>query len=228
MNRHQRLNGKQRAFLKYYLGKDKNLHGYAARCYKAAYGLTDNHSAQVSASRLLHHPIIKELIDEGVARLNEQIVIDAGYVLKESKRLYDRAMGDEAIPGETIIKTDPETGHEIVQATERHEYDPATARQALQMIGQHKNVQAFTQTVEHSHTHRLEQRLAARSKVIEASAGSMGLDPSLVNPAQQLPNLEDTAATAESEKRVHPGGGQNDRSAHGEKTSSERAGATAK
>ena len=38
------------------------------------------------------------------------------------------------------------------------------------MIGNHRDISAFTQNIEVSHTHHLEQRLAARSKLIEGSA----------------------------------------------------------
>jgi len=218
MKPRQHLNGKQEAFVKLYLGKDKNLRGYPVRCYKAAYGQTNDRCAQVSASRLLQNPLIKDLVSKAQARANQKIILDASFVLTESKRLYDRAMGDEPIPGKTTITKDPETGQERVTSTERHEYDPATARQALQMIGQHKSVQAFSVQVEHSHTHILEQRLAARSKVIEASAGQVGLDPSLVGvmPAttKAIAAQEEAIANPEPVKikrqRVPSSGGQSE------------------
>ena len=212
MNRHQQLNAKQRKWLKLYLGKDENLHGNATRCYKAVYGLTDDRSAQVSGSRLLHHPMIKQLIAEATARMDERIVLDAGFVLEQSKRLYDRAMGDEAIPGEAKITIDPETGRERVTVTERREYDPTTARHALQMIGQHKSVQAFTQTIEHSHTHKLEQRLQARSKVIEGKASRLAQEteqPGYLSQDSAIP-VEGEAVAVEGQKRVHTAGGQTD------------------
>ena len=215
------LNGKQRQFLKCYVGRDPELHGNATRCYKAVYGLTDTRSASVCGSQMTKHPVISKLIAEALERQNQKIVIDAGFVLAESKRLYDRAMGDAPISDRVTIETDPETGQERVKAVLRHEYDPATARQALQMIGQHKSVQAFTQTVEHSHTHRLEQRLAARSKQIEASAGNLGLDPSIVGvmPASQEAIAAQAAVVADPpkakirKKRVSSGGGQSETSA---------------
>jgi len=178
------LNAQQRKFVSHYMGRNDKLHGNATRSYKAAYGLTDTRSAAVSASRLLQNPLIKALIRKATARLDEALVADAGFVLKQSKRLYHRAMGDEPVPGPVVIDRDPKTGEERVTATETIEYDPATARQALQLIGQHKDVQAFTVTVEHSHTHRLEQRLAARSKQIEGQAGAIQADPILTGQGQ--------------------------------------------
>ena len=218
MSQQGQLNGKQRQFLKCYVGRDPELHGNATRCYKAVYGLTDTRSASVCGSQMTKHPVISKLIAEALERQNQKIVIDAGFVLQESKRLYDRAMGDEPIPGKAVITKDPETGQERVTSTERHEYDPATARQALQMIGQHKSVQAFSVQVEHSHTHILEQRLAARSKVIEASAGQVGLDPSLVGVmpattkaiAAQEEAIANPAPVKIKRQRVPSSGGQSE------------------
>jgi phage terminase small subunit len=176
-----RLNHKQRQFVKHYMGRNPDLHGNATRSYKAAYGIVDTQSAAVGGSRLLQNPLIKDLVEKARQRLDEQIVADASFVLRESKRLYDRAMGDEPIPGDTVIDVDPETGDERVTVSERREYDPATARAALQLIGQHKSVQAFTVNVEHSHTHRLEQRLASRAKIIEGKAAQVDRDPLLTD-----------------------------------------------
>lgn len=238
------LTHKQREFVKHYLGRDPELHGNATRSYKAAYGLQDTRSASVCGSKLMQRPLVKALIAKGTARLDERIVTNAAFVLDQSRRLYDRAMGDEAIPGETVISLDPETGEEVITTHERREYDPATARAALQLIGQHKAVQAFTVTVEHSHTHRLEQRLAARSKVIEGRAGSIAPDPILTGsadpaaaqvalmPADRAPIDDDRAPIDASPtgtlKRVHPGGGQVDPAREKKRIAPESAGPTAR
>jgi len=185
-----RLSGRQRKFIKYYTGRNPDLHGNATRSYKAAYGLTDTRSASVCGSKLMKRPLVKALIAKAIARMDEETIVDAGFVLKQSKRLYDRAMGDEPVPGVPVIAIDPRTGDEVVTVPERYDYDPATARQALQLMGQHKDVQAFTQTVEHNHTHMLEQRLAARSKVIEGRAGQIGDGPYLGGDPQQPAHLE--------------------------------------
>ena len=78
-------------------------------------------------------------------------------------------MGDEAYD-HVETRVDPDTGAELVTHREERSYDPATAHKALTSIGQHKDVQAFAVTVEHNHTHRLEQALARRGKQIEAAA----------------------------------------------------------
>jgi len=225
----QRLNPRQRQFLKLYTSRDRNLGGNATKCYKAVYGITDDRSAQVAGSRLLRSPVISELMRQAEERAIKQLNINAEYVLSQSVRLLDRAMGDETV--DTVRSTiDPETGLEHVTVTERTEYDPSTAKAALQLIGQHKDVQAFSQTVEHTHTHRLEQRLAARSKLIEGKAQVIDQPGPLSAPgpgsevagAHSNPAIED-----ESEKRLLSTEVKRNEEASGERSTFERAGATA-
>jgi len=151
-------------------------------------------------------------------------------------------MGDAPIPGETTITIDPLTGDEVVQTSQRHEYDPATARQALQLIGQHKAVQAFTVTVEHSHTPRLEARVAARSKLVEGRAGAMDAGPVLGGPGRSNqvvatvpPGMAELGTGAHLDapatgrlKKVPSSGGQTKRARATQGTARESAGATAK
>lgn len=194
-NRRQQLNLRQRTWLKLYTGKDPDYYGNATACYKAAYGVTDDRSAQTMGSRLRNHPIVQSILRDAEAKALEEIQVNAGYVLKQSVRLLDRAMGDEAIE-HTIKEKDPETGIERVRIVEKTDYDPATAKAALQLIGQHKDIQAFTVTVEHNHTHHLEQRLAARSQAIEAKATRIDenqgaeIPPALAQPAQGEQDLQ--------------------------------------
>ena len=225
------LNHKQRQFIKHYMGRDPKLHAHATNSYKAAYGLTDTRSAAVCGSKLLQNPLVRQLIAKATARLDEKIITDSSFVLKQSRRLYDRAMGDEAIPGDAVVTVDPETGEESVHVPETRQYDPATARQALQLIGQHKDVQAFSVTVEHSHTHRLEQRLAARSKVVEGRAGLIEHDPTLVagGPLLPGPGVDDKAhADRAHTDRGPTSGGYDDSDPATERFPRESAGAPAK
>ena len=104
--------------------------------------------------------------------------------LAQSVKLLNRAMGEE--PVITVKHHTDEKGVDHATITEEQAYDPKHVKAALQLIGQHKDVQAFAITVEHSHTHKLEQRLAARSKVIEGRALNLGAD----NPAG-LPHIVD-------------------------------------
>ncbi len=225
-------------FIRLYLGRDPKLHGNATRCYLAVYGDQPIRSAQVSASRLLQREDIQAHIADFEHKALEQAQLDAGYVLAQSRRLFERAMGDEPID-ETSVEVDEATGEERVTFRERRDYDPATARAALQLIGQHRDIQAFSQTIEVSHTHHLEQRLAARSKAIEGRATRIPA-PSQVDDraGRSLPNLAAAAALidepgegnanarTEGQKRVHPAGGQIDRGARDHVSAPERAGAT--
>ena len=184
---HPKLNPKQRLFLKLYTGKDPSLLGNATKCYKVVYDVTDTRTAQVGGSRLITMPKIAALLEAAQARAVKELNVNAEYVLSQSVRLLDRAMGDESV--EHISTTVDDNGQESVKVRSVTEYDPSTAKAALQLIGNHRDIQAFTQTVEHTHTHRLEQRLAARAKTIEGKA-SVLVDQGAA-PTQALPVLPD-------------------------------------
>ena len=49
-------------------------------------------------------------------------------------------------------------------------FNHAGVKAALELIGRHTRVQAFKDTIEHSHTHRLEKALARRGKEVEQAA----------------------------------------------------------
>lgn len=239
----QRLNPRQRQFLKLYTSRDRNLGGNATRCYKAVYGITDDRSAQVAGSRLLKSPVIAELMRQAEERAIKQLNINAEYVLSQSVRLLDRAMGDESV--DTIHTSIDDQGQERITVTERRDYDPSTAKAALQLIGQHKDIQAFSQTVEHTHTHRLEQRLAQRSKLIESKAQVIDVpgprqlpvtDPSVSQvpgsecvgePGTALIDTPTRQVEDESQKRVHRAEVKENEEAHGERSTFEGRGATA-
>jgi len=231
---------RHRQFLKLYLGQTP-IAGNATQCYRAVYGdhMTER-SAQVSGARLLQLPHVQEAIEQANAIAIEELAVDAGFVLKESLRLYQRAMGDDSYE-HVKVDTDPHTGKESVSVRSERSYDPATAHKALQAIGQHRDVQAFTQTVEHTHTHVLEQRLAARSKLIEGRAAQV-LDQLPSDPSQEAAHVisDDRQAHVEEvgsvgapaegvgdSKRVHIDGGQSARGPDQNESASEREGATA-
>lgn len=220
------LNQRQRLFVKLYLG-DTAIHGNGTRCYMAAYCTDNVGAAQRSANRLLKNPDVRAIIEAVTAEALEQLQVDATFVLNESLRLYKRAMGDDAV--EVVhVETDHETGQERVHVTSRRDYDPATAHKALQAIGQHRDVQAFTQTVEHTHTHVLEQRLAARSKAIEGRATQVDDGPAdlmLANDTEGPGEAIKADPAGQTSKRVHAAGGQSAAASSADETSSERAGA---
>lgn len=249
-NRTRAMKFRHRQFLKLYLGQTP-IAGNATQCYKAVFGKDmAERSAQVGGARLLALPHIKEAITKANEIALADLAIDAGFVLRENLRLYARAMGDDSYD-HIKVDIDPDTGAERVHVTEHRSYDPATAHKALQSIGQHKDIQAFTQTIEHNHTHQLEQRLAARSKVIEGraqvltAAGGAGLPDPLpgqhADPVDAVAMHDDDDAKHASpmgeEHAGHGAGGAgakrvhraevNDRGARTqEETSAERAGAT--
>jgi hypothetical protein len=118
------------------------------------------------------HPVIaRELAAYHNAQINNTIA-DANFVLEQSVRLYDRAMGDATVEVDVIetVRNDDGTTCKRARTIERRDYNPAIARQALELIGRHTSIQAFQDNVEHTHTHRLEQALARRSKLVEAAA----------------------------------------------------------
>lgn len=254
LNHWQRLNGRQRQFVRLYNGSTE-IAGNATRCYMAAYGLTNEYSAQRAGSRLLKNPSVKALLDAADRKAREELALDAQFVLEQSYRLYARAMGDDTFD-QVTIEADANTGEERIHVHSRRDYDPATARAALQLIGQHKDVQAFTQQVEHTHVHHLEQRLAARSKAIEGRAQVLRVEqlpaadrvdlPGHASAAHEIPadravgddgssyvahaegrGEADVTRGAQGAKRVHPGGGQDERAREKKISAPEREGATA-
>ena len=65
---------------------------------------------------------------------------------------------------------DPETGDYRKVVHLLRQFNPQALGKALELIGRHTQVQAFNVKVEHSHTHRLEQALARKSKEVEKAA----------------------------------------------------------
>jgi len=157
------LTVKQQAFLKHYLGADMGLHGNATQCYLTVYECTLK-AAESGGARLLQNAKVQEYIRAHQQIVAEKTGIDAEYVLRQSIRLYNRAMGDEP------IKVDVVTSSGEQKTIARRDYNPQVAKAALELIGRHTQIQAFSVKVEHSHTHRLEQRLAAKSKAVEKAA----------------------------------------------------------
>ncbi len=99
------LNNKQRRFLRLYLGRDDQYHGNGTQCYKVVYECDNDRVSQTSGSRLINHPIIAKEIAAWKNAQSKLTIADAGFVLEQSVRLYDRAMGDAAIEVD-VIDTD--------------------------------------------------------------------------------------------------------------------------
>ena len=166
----RKLNSRQLAFIKVYLGDDSKIAGNATKCYRSVYGDTaSDRSAQVCASKLLGNPLVKAQIDRSQAKAVQAIDWNARTVLEEAVRLYDRCMGDTSYPVEHSRKVKDSDTYEIVVVQERS-YNPQGARAALELIGRNTAIQAFQDNIEVSHTHHLELALAKRAKVLEGMA----------------------------------------------------------
>jgi len=208
--------------MRLYLSRDKRYRGNATQSYMKAYDVTDEKIAQSAGSRLANNPVIAGHIEKAFQKELDNLGIDAGFVLEQSVRLYDRAMGDEGIEIDVIDVVDGV--HKPRTITERR-YDPQVAKASLELIGRHTSVQAFQDNVEHTHTHRLEQRLAQRSKQVEHAA----TQPTIIEGTAQVIEEDPTGREGgHKNKKEGPSSGRskNDPNAPG-KTSCERAGATA-
>ena len=217
------LTTKQQAFVRYYLGRDMVYHGNATKSYKRAYGdCSDERVAQSSGSRLTKLPPIAALIAKYRDKAAKATQVDANFVLAQSVRVYDRAMGDEAIEVDHIDASGATVTSEI------REHMPAIAVKALELIGKHTAVQAFQDNVEHTHVHRLEQALAARQRAVESKAAALPtIDGQSFEVLNDAPDPVMKGADAEqAEKRVHLKEVNRNRESNDEETRQASAGAT--
>jgi hypothetical protein len=159
-----KLSAKDQQFADHYFGGAADVRGNATACYHEIHPRAKQRTCEVNGSRKLRQAEVREYLGSKREKLTEITGINAEYVLRQSIRLYNRAMGDESIEIDVVASSGE------LKTIERREYNPAIARQALELIGRHTQVQAFRDTIEHSHTHRLEQRLAAKSKAVEKAA----------------------------------------------------------
>lgn len=82
-------------------------------------------------------------------KLTEVTGINAEYVIRQSILYLEIAIGDRPAP---------------------ENFNHAGVKAALELIGRRTRVEAFKDTIEHSHTHRLEKALARRGKEVEQAA----------------------------------------------------------
>ncbi len=193
----QRLNPKQRMFLRLYLGRDQKYQFNATACHKRVYGSGDR-VAQSSGSRLLQHPTIKAEIERYHQKVEEETLIDAQWVREQSVRLYDRAMGDELVEVDLVELDDD--GQERITTVKRREVNLPVAKGALELIGKHTAVGAFEEKHKHEHVHRLERKLndAQREheqKVLAAQADDID------GVCEALPTHPDPAGQGQGQKR---------------------------
>jgi phage terminase small subunit len=165
-----KLSAKDQQFADLYFGGPSDLMGNATACYRQLHPRAKDNTCQVEGSKILSKPMVADYLQARREKLAEVTGVNAEYVLRQAIRLYKRAMGDEPIEIDVVDSSGE------LKTIERREYNPQVARQALELIGRHTQVQAFKDTVEHSHTHRLEQALALKSKQVEKAATQRTLE----------------------------------------------------
>ncbi|MCP4470468.1 MAG: terminase small subunit [Gammaproteobacteria bacterium] len=212
------LNGKQRDFVKLYLGRNQRYHGNATQCYIKAYSCTNERVAQASGSRLTKHPTIAVMIQKARQHAQEQIGVDAAFVLEQSVHLYDVAMGNVSVEVDVIDKQG------AVSTVEQRDINLTVAAKGLELIGRHTSVQAFQDNVEHTHTHQLERALAKAHQSIEANAQPRDITAECVVLNDDTPH----PPVEEGEKRVHQAGGHDPAGGAQGETAAQSAGAAGK
>lgn len=125
-----KLNPRHEKFIEHYLA-----HGIGTQAAIAA-GYSPK-TARVQASTLLTYPNIAQRVADGLRAQVQEIKIDAAYVKNQAVILHRRAM-----------LVDPVVNSQGEPIGE-YQYDPTTAHKALKMIGDHKDVMAFDNTVKH-------------------------------------------------------------------------------
>lgn len=164
----KQLTVKQQSFLGYYLGAEPGLSGNATCSYRTAYGCTTR-SAAVAGQRLLRNVDIQSHIAAFQAELQEKMKITAESVLADAVRLRDLAFGDVGAVEERLVE-DKATGEWSVQQFMVRRFNPQAVGKAIELMGRNCVVAAFIEKVDVSHTHLLEERLNARTKLVTAAA----------------------------------------------------------
>ena len=144
-----KLTDKQKTFCEEYL-IDLNATKAAIRA-----GYSEKTAKQIG-SRLLTNVDITDSITELRAKRSESTAIDAAWVLRQAVKVHERCMQAEEIK-------DREGG-----STGEYKFEHSGANKALEIIGKHIDVQAFTENVkvnaEIAVTQTLEERLTDGSK----------------------------------------------------------------
>ncbi|MBL4623359.1 MAG: terminase small subunit [Immundisolibacteraceae bacterium] len=146
-----KLTAKQKMFCEEYL-IDLNATQAAIRA-----GYSEKTAQQIGAQNLLKL-VVAEFIAELKAKRSEEIRIDAAWVLKSAKRVFDRCMQDEPV----MVQGEP---------TGEYQFKEAGANKALEIIGRHVDVQAFLEKTEVKNVteEMTDEDLDARIKALSAS-----------------------------------------------------------
>lgn len=129
-----KLTAKQERFCEEYL-IDLNATQAAIRA-----GYTES-SARVTACKMLTNANIEQKISEMKLKRSDNTAINAAWVLKNAKRVFDRCMQDEAVMSQG-------------EPTGEYKFEHSGANKALEIIGKHVDVQAYSEKqviVEMSH-----------------------------------------------------------------------------
>jgi phage terminase small subunit len=101
----------------------------------------ESKNCETSASEILSNPNVIEFMDSIKVEAAKEVGIDAAWVLKNAKRVYDRCMQDEPV----MANGEP---------TGEYKFEHSGANKALEIIGKHVDVQAYNEkhtVVEMSH-----------------------------------------------------------------------------
>lgn len=143
------LTDKQKIFCEEYL-IDLNATQSAIRA-----GYSEKTAKQIGTENL-SKPVLAEYIAELKAKRSESTAINAAWVLRQAVKVHERCMQAEPI----IDKDGGPTGE--------YKFEHSGANKALEIIGKHIDVQAFTESVKLNAdiavTQTLEERLTSGSK----------------------------------------------------------------
>lgn len=135
-NKDKPLTAKQARFAEEYV-VDLNATAAAKRAGYSA------KSAAFTGPRLALKPHVAAKISVMMDARSKAVAIDAKWVLRELKRLYERCMADirPALDRKGKQRTDPETGEPLFV------FNSASAARSLELIGKHVDVAAFEERV---------------------------------------------------------------------------------
>ena len=130
-----KLTAKQELFCQEYQ-LDRNATEAARRA-----GYSDKTAKSIGSENLTKPDIAGRLIELTKDR-SEKTLIDAEWVLKAAKDVYDRCMQYSPIMAKDGSHVQDEDGNNLFK------FEPASANKALEIIGKHVDIQAFKERVE--------------------------------------------------------------------------------
>jgi phage terminase small subunit len=122
------FNAKHQLFIAHYIATGHGTNSAIAAGYSEK-------TARSQASTLLTNPNIVDAIAKGIKEQSKQIKIDADYVKNQAVILHRRATLEDPVVDSNGKVVDGQV------------YDPTTAHKALKMIGEHKDVKAFDNSI---------------------------------------------------------------------------------